>query len=308
MSKKYQPLLITHYMSTWVTITEAVEITTKAIKQKITPSDIYRHALSGNILLSVYFQSPVILKKIQTFNGKIKFRQFEGDLLDKLCMLDRDGFIYGQNLRLCTEARYVCPVQQIIDTPLIGYEYVLIQRILARELKFPTPIVGARKTNHGIIVRFSEELFQIFETMSWKERVEKQISRLPENTALDVIKKLTEVTTIKYNHNGCFPLYTLPPDACFVIRHTEVERLINLYKKRESHPISPSRMTTPLSRLFWLACKHNDTISPLLNHPYKLLSIFEQWASDDGIGEKLDAETLKNALKRGSPSSTSLSG
>ncbi|MBX4354872.1 hypothetical protein K4G97_22045, partial [Mycobacterium tuberculosis] len=104
---------------------------------------------------------------------------------------------------------------------------------------------------------------------SWKERVEKQISRLPKNTALDVIKKLTEVTTIKYNHNGCFPLYTLPPDACFVIRHTEVERLINLYKKRESHPISPSRMTTPLSRLFWLACKHNDTISPLLNHPYK---------------------------------------
>lgn len=97
-----------------------------------------------------------------------------------------------------------------------------------------SPIVGARKTNHGIIVRFSEELFQIFETMSWKERVEKQISRLPKNTALDVIKKLTEVTTIKYNHNGCFPLYTLPPDACFVIRHTEVERLINLYKKGES--------------------------------------------------------------------------
>ncbi len=35
MSKKYQPLLITHYMSTWVTITEAVEITTKTIKQKL---------------------------------------------------------------------------------------------------------------------------------------------------------------------------------------------------------------------------------------------------------------------------------
>lgn len=86
-------------------------------KTKITPSDIYRHALSGNILLSIYFQSPVILKKIQTFNGKIKFRQFVGDLLDKLCMLDSDGFIYGQNLRLCTEARYICPVQQIIDTP-----------------------------------------------------------------------------------------------------------------------------------------------------------------------------------------------
>ncbi|OUR44476.1 hypothetical protein AZ025_000445, partial [Escherichia coli] len=23
------------------------------------------------------------------------------------------------NLRLCTEARYICPVQQIIDTPLL---------------------------------------------------------------------------------------------------------------------------------------------------------------------------------------------
>lgn len=42
-----------------------------------------------------------------------------GDLFDKLCMLDRDGFIYGQNLRFCTEARYICPVQQIIDIPLL---------------------------------------------------------------------------------------------------------------------------------------------------------------------------------------------
>ncbi|WP_404998714.1 inverse autotransporter beta domain-containing protein [Escherichia coli] len=140
MSKKYQPLLITHYMSTWVTITEAVEITTKAIKQKITPSDIYRHALSGNILLSVYFQSPVILKKIQTFNGKIKFRQFVGNLLDKLCMLDRDGFIYGQNLRLCTEARYICPVQQIIDTPLLRKLNQSFHLRLCTEARYICPV------------------------------------------------------------------------------------------------------------------------------------------------------------------------
>ncbi|MCW6443278.1 hypothetical protein MGS53_04255, partial [Klebsiella pneumoniae] len=55
MSKKYQPLLITHYMSTWVTITEAVEITTKTIKQKITPSDIYRHAGNDSNLLIVFY-------------------------------------------------------------------------------------------------------------------------------------------------------------------------------------------------------------------------------------------------------------
>lgn len=34
MSKKYQPLLITHYMSTWVTITEAVEIHYQSHKTK----------------------------------------------------------------------------------------------------------------------------------------------------------------------------------------------------------------------------------------------------------------------------------
>lgn len=49
------------YVVTWVTITEVVEITTKAIKQKLLLVIIYRHALSGNILLSIYFQSPVIL-------------------------------------------------------------------------------------------------------------------------------------------------------------------------------------------------------------------------------------------------------
>ncbi|ELE4479420.1 hypothetical protein RC180_003444 [Salmonella enterica] len=313
MLKTSESLFMIHNMPDWVTIQEAVDITTEAIKQKtikqkITPGDIYRYALSGNILLSVYFQSPVILKKIQTFNGKIKFRKFDGGLLDKLCMLDRNGFIDEKNLILCTEGKYIFPVQQIIDTTLMGYEYVLIQRILARELHFPSPVTGAKETSYGITVKLSGSLFQVFEKMTWKKRAENQIALLPENTAPDLMSQLTEATVFRYRHNGYFPLHELPSDACFVIRHTEVEKLINLYIKKESHPISPPRMTTPLSRLFWLACRHNDAISPLLNHPYKLLSIFEQWASDDGIREKLDAETLKNALKRGAPSVTSPSG
>lgn len=41
MSKKYQPLLITHYMSTWVTITEAVEITTKVDWPPESPDNQY---------------------------------------------------------------------------------------------------------------------------------------------------------------------------------------------------------------------------------------------------------------------------
>ncbi|MFW8142432.1 hypothetical protein, partial [Klebsiella pneumoniae] len=59
MSKKYLPLLFTHYMSSWVTITEAVEISTLALLHLFTPCVFYRLALSGNFLLSVFFLSPV---------------------------------------------------------------------------------------------------------------------------------------------------------------------------------------------------------------------------------------------------------
>ena len=109
--------------------------------------------------------------------------------------------LFMVKFKTCTEARYATNYRY----PLIGYEYVLIQRILARELKFPPQLWG-KKTNHGIIVRFSEELFQIFETMSWKERVENKFPDYLKHS-IRCHKKLTEVTTIKYNHNGCFPLY-----------------------------------------------------------------------------------------------------
>ncbi|MHC1473190.1 hypothetical protein ACYJ51_31065, partial [Klebsiella pneumoniae] len=44
---------------------------------------------------------------------------------------------------------------------------------------------------------------------------------------------------------------------------------------------------------------------PLISKPYKLLSIFEQWASDEGITDRLSGDTLKTALVRGSPTSMS---
>jgi hypothetical protein len=37
--------------------------------------------------------------------------------------------------------------------------------------------------------------------------------------------------------------------------------------------------------------------------PYKLLSIFEQWASEEGITDRFSGDTLKTALERGSPPS-----
>lgn len=67
------------------------------------------------------------------------------------------------------------------------------------------------------------------------------------------------------------------------------------------------RISTPVSRLLWLACKNNREISSLMDRPYKLLSIFEQWANMEGINERMNAETLKTALKRGSPYPTTIS-
>ncbi|WP_413724166.1 hypothetical protein [Sodalis sp. RH16] len=307
MPKTALRLTIDNKMPAWVTIPEAVEIATESAKKKITPSDIYRHALSGNIILSIYFQSPVILKKIQIRNGKLKFRQLEGELIDKLCLLDNRGFTYGKNLILSTEDKYIHPMQQIIDTTLMGYEYVLLQRMLAHELHFPLPIIGAKAANYGITVNFLGEAYQIFEKMTWLKRAKKQIARLPQDISHNLIAQISENTIRKYEQKGYFPLHNLPPDARFVIRQEEVEKLINLYIKNKEFPNSSTRMTTPLSRLFWLACKHNDAISPQLKHPYKLLSIFEIWASDDGITESLSAETLKNALERGAPPSAFLS-
>ncbi|HFH2546599.1 TPA: hypothetical protein ACGJN3_003652 [Klebsiella aerogenes] len=146
MPKTALRLTVGNKMPTWVTIPEAVEITTAPAK-KITPSDIYRHALCGNITLIIYFQPPVIKEKIQIRNGKSKFRQLEGEFIDKLCLLIAEGLLTGKNLILSTEEKYIHPMQQIIDTTLMGYEYVLLQRMLEQELHFSLPIIGAIPDN-----------------------------------------------------------------------------------------------------------------------------------------------------------------
>ena len=66
------PLTSKNIIPDWVTIQEAVEIANQSTNIKITKSDIYRDALCGKIFLSIYFQSPVRLRKIQTLNNKVK--------------------------------------------------------------------------------------------------------------------------------------------------------------------------------------------------------------------------------------------
>lgn len=289
----------------WVTIREAVEIANQSTNIKLTESNIYRDALCGNICLSIYFQSPVRLRKIQTSNNKIKLKQIENMLIHRLCLLDKNCFLCKRNLMVSTEGKYTLPVNNIIDTSLAGYECFIVQCLLAHSLDIPSPVVGEDNINYGISVLLSGEIFQVFEKITWQERIEKQILRLPGNTACDIHEKMSFQNMGGYSHKGYFPLHHLPQDACFVIRNTELDKLIDMPVKNKTIDASSTRISTPLSRLFWLSCKHNDAISPLINQPYKLLSIFEQWALTHGITDRLSGETLKTALERGSPPSPS---
>jgi hypothetical protein len=307
MQKNNMALNLKSRMPEWITIREAVKIANKLTNNRITDSDIYRHALCGDICLSIYFQSPVILRKVKISNHKVKLRPLGDSFIQRLCLLERNCFLCGRNLILSTEGKNIHPTQRIIDTTLTGYEYVVVQRLLASSLKIPLPVTGANGINYGITVTFSGEIFKLFEHITWQERIKRQTMLLPKNIIPDVDEHLSSQRVNKHCRRGYFPIHDLPQDACFVIRYEELKKVINMPFENKTTISSSTRISTPLSRLFWLACKHNEVISPLIKQPYKLLSIFEQWASADGITDHLSGDTLKTALNRGSPTSVSSS-
>lgn len=291
-------------MPDWVTIKEATTIVSQITNRNFTTGDLYRHALCGNIYLSIYFQSPIILRKVKMINNKIKLRTAENSFLTQLCLLEGGSFINNTNLIISTSGKFFSPRQRVIDTTLLGYEYVIVQSLLAQSLNLPLPLTGANDINYGISVSLSGEIFQLLEKTTWKERIEQQIKRLPKNIKSNIYEHIFPQYVEPY---GYFPAYTLPKDACLVIRHSEIEKIINMPAKKSTPPSPLTRISTPLSRMFWLACKYNEEISPLINKPYKLLSIFEKWASTEGITDRLSGDTIKTALERGSPTSTSSS-
>lgn len=304
MSKNYVHLNSQKRELDWLTIREAVKVVNRMKGLKIKDSDIYRHALYGRISLSIYFQSPVLIRKIRSSVNKIKLRPVGGSVLYRLCMLERNVFLNGAGLILSTEGEYIFPNQLVMKAGMLGYEFVLIQRLLAQSLNMPLPVTGANENNYGITVTLSGQSYQIFEKKTWRERVNQQIMRLPEHIITDIYEDESAHRFIDCSGKGYFPVYDLPEDACFVIRQEELDKLLGMSAERFTHS-SSTRLSTPLSRLFWLACKHNDSISPLLRHPYKLFPIFEQWASVEGITDHLSADTLKRALERGSPTQVS---
>lgn len=287
----------------WITIREAVILFNGLNGCKIRKSDFYRFSLQGKIRFSIYFQSPIILREVKSQNNKLKLTPIKISLTMRLYTLAEMPFLSEKNLTFSTEGRYISPVQRVIVTTLLGYENVLIQRLLAHSLKIPSPVTGAKSNNYGITVSLLGETFQLFEKMTWHERIEREVKRLPKDISSDDYEEIILNAIKKDSHKCYFPMHELPSDACVVLRKSELDKLINKPLEKEILPPSPTRISTPLSRLFWLACKNNETISPLIMQPYKLLPIFEQWASEEGITDRFSGDTLKTALERGSPPS-----
>ncbi|MBN3059084.1 hypothetical protein H4F35_04895 [Pectobacterium versatile] len=305
MPKKNGFLINTNNKSCWVTIKESLEIVNKLASIKLSEGDVYRHALYGNIRLSIYFQSSIILRKVSTTRNKVKMRLVKKSFLNRLCFLDDNFLLNDINIISSTEGKYISPNNNIIDTNLLGLEYIAVQHLLANSLSMPTPVKGVNNVIQGISVDLFDDTYLLYEKITWRDRINQQIMKLPQEIAAEFHSNLQYLDMSLNYKKEYFPVYSLPSDAFFVIKDKEITKLINSYISSKKSVKSSTRISTPLSRLFWLACKNNETISPLIKHPYKLLSIFEQWAFTEGITDRLSGDTLKTALERGSPSSIS---
>lgn len=287
----------TLYLPDWSSIKEMINLINGETKSKLKEYDIYRCALSGCITLSIYFQSPITLRKTTRINNKTKLTTASESLLEKLCFLDNNSFIQNNTLMPRSEGKYFTPDFSIIDTSLNGHEHFSVQNLLAHSLEFPPPVTGRYSVNYGISVLICNEIYQVFEKTTWQHRISQQLLKLPEPLSQEIRQILSGISPQHLYAQEYFPLYDLPPDACFVIRRSELDKLLKLYT---SSPVS-TRTSSALARLFWLACWRNESIRALIGRPYKLQPIFEQWAREEGITDSFSAETIKAALERGSP-------
>lgn len=295
-------------MPVWITADEAVDIINSNTTLKLKVSDIYRHALYGNIKLSIYFQSPVKLRKVSIINGSIKLKKCEDDLIHRLCCLNKICFLNEEINIIETEGDFIPPSHYVVDTPLIGHEHAALQMLLANSLDIPPPVIGQYNIFAGVLVIYNNVLYQAYETCTWEMRLEKQIQRLPTNKSSELYGKIAAHLNIINNKTDYFPINYFPDDACFVIKKPELDRFMTTFPTSLfCSPVLQTRISTPVSRLLWLACKNNENISSLIGQPYKLLSVFEQWAASEGLTDHLSGETLKTALKRGSPISATTS-
>lgn len=297
---------IPHLLSgeAWMTPDEAAKFINIQTSYNIDISELYRHALYGNIILSIYFQSPVKLRKVTLSEGRIKLQSCKKDPTYKLCFLNTHNFLNMEHKIIKTEGAFISPENHIIDTPLMGHELLKLQIALADTLSIPRPITGLHDSHYGILVRDDINIYQVYEVSTWEQRIEQQIQRIRASYFSSSVPPQPPSPSGK-KKKFCFPVHVFPDDACFVVKHSHLKDFIHTANLLSKLPpeITASRITSPLALFLWLACKNNPQIAQLLDQPYKLFSVFEQWANTCGITDKLNPETLKNALKRGAPPS-----
>jgi len=95
MPENYSHLSFINRASDWLTIHEAVDLINKISEFKIKTCDIYRHALYGNIYLSIYFQSHIILRKVHVSKHKVNLKPTKNSLIDRLCQLESTILLAG---------------------------------------------------------------------------------------------------------------------------------------------------------------------------------------------------------------------
>lgn len=185
MPKKNGFLINTNNKSCWVTIKESLEIVNKLASIKLSEGDVYRHALYGNIRLSIYFQSSIILRKVSTTRNKVKMRLVKKSFLNRLCFLDDNFLLNDINIISSTEGKYISPNNNIIDTNLLGLEYIAVQHLLANSLSMPTPVKGVNNVIQGISVDLFDDTYLLYEKITWRDRINQQIMKLPQEIAAE---------------------------------------------------------------------------------------------------------------------------
>lgn len=285
-------------MPVWVTIEEAVNIINSQRNVNITESILWRYAFYRYFPLSIYFQSPVILRRVITVKNKLLLIKNTGDLVSRLCYLSSEGFLKNNDWMVKTEGEFMSLPCCVMDTPLLGYECAELQICLARSLRLPLPEKGLHNAYCGLLVCDNDYTYQVFEHITLEKRVIRQLHRIPEDM-VDCYRDKISHQAFNRRYRNYFPVYHFPGDACFVVKLSHIEQFIRTFFPVSS-TITPT-ISTPVSRFLWLACKHNDAIKDMTDNPYKLVSVFEQWAAAEGITDHLSGDTLKKALKRGAP-------
>lgn len=71
----------------WVTISEAANIINQQPGVSVTTGNVWRYALYGHLALSVYFQSPIQMRRIKTIKNYIALEKTHNCIISRLYYL-----------------------------------------------------------------------------------------------------------------------------------------------------------------------------------------------------------------------------